>query len=112
MGVDLRLLPFDCYFKDISFSHTILSCERERALFSIIQKLETEKGEKVPEGFTSFSSGEKYGETITDPYGESVKWLNNDELIYIWDTEYPKNKAILEYLKALPRFTKIALYWH
>ncbi len=117
MGVDLYLLPFDCDDPDLSFSHTILDCERERALFGLISIISIENGIKVPDGFTGFlsrkSNGESgYGEIKEDPYGDPVKYVDADKLIEIWKSEYDKNKAILSYLKCLPNNTKVALFWH
>jgi|SRR5579859_4604678 len=60
MGVDLTLLPFDADGNSLSFSHTVLSVERRRDLWTVITDLESDI---VPEGFWSYLSREGDQET-------------------------------------------------
>lgn len=114
MGLDLRLLPFDCDQDRLSFSHTILQFCRNSELFSKIQKLNQLE---VPDGFTSFSGRADgwddtcYGETVKTPYGEPLTYTTATELASIaersqWDA------PTWAYIDALDPKTKIALYWH
>lgn len=77
MGVDLRLLPFDCDRENLAFSHTILDVERRHELWTPIAHLPQEN---VPERFTSFSSTREayedpcYGITVNNPYGGTLTY--------------------------------------
>lgn len=119
MGLDLLLLPFDADFSDLSFSHTILNCERRRDLFDAIQQ--TLRETPVPEHFRSYVSqadgrDSHYGITTETPYGESLGWVYAGDLRTF--SEHPdvldneRNRAIWAYLAQLPFRTKVALYWH
>lgn len=115
MGVDLRLLPFDAD-SGISFSHTILDCDRDYPMFDAIQELDALP---VPEGFTSFSGrcdechDTCYGKTLKDPYGSPVLYVTASLLVSVkHDQMSQKNRAIWAYLEHLAPSTKIALYWH
>jgi hypothetical protein len=117
MGLDLDLLPFDA-FDNISFSHTVLCCDRKRDLFEKILKLVTKR---VPNDFTSYLSMEDgmdhhYGRTVRTPYGDALCYTTVGALLKFKDhvcvKDNVKNKAIWAYLNALPKKTKVALYWH
>lgn len=117
MGVDLRLLPFDCDQGDFAFSHTILELGRDYDLHNEIRKL---RKMPVPQTFTSFSGRAEgyedtcYGVTNETPYGEPLEWVLAGELCAIKlskDAPY-KERAIWAYLQHLPPQTKVALYWH
>lgn len=117
MGVDLRLLPFDCDQGDFAFSHTIISFNRNYELHEAIEKLNQLP---VPKAFNSFSGRAEgwedicYGETNTTPYGDPLTYTTAGELTAItgeglrtkWDA------PTWAYLDALPPETKVALYWH
>jgi hypothetical protein len=76
---------------------------------------------KVNTTFLSFCrmvDGEySYGYTPTDAYLETVKWITVELLLKATrncaqlNKNYPRNKAAWAYLKALPKGTKIALFW-
>ena len=115
MGVDLRLLPFDAD-SSISFSHTILDCDRDYPMFDAIQEL---GALPAPKTFTSFSGRcDKchsicYGQTLEDPYGSPVLYVTASLLVSVkHDQMSQKNRAIWAYLEHLAPSTKIALYWH
>ena len=120
MGLDLSLLPFDAD-GDISFSHTILNCERRQELFEQLFQLD-EAGQKVPEKFNSYLSRDEkyedshYGLTTKTPYGEDLKYVKAVHLkAYASHPEVQDNyinRAIWAYLACLPDETKVALYWH
>jgi hypothetical protein len=122
MGVDLRLLPFEAdNAGGISFSHSILSLERRRELWDPIAKIEAAHGHDVPDGFCSFLSRGKdgdtcYGRTTTTPYGSRLKYVTAGDLKQLANhpavTDNHINQAIWAYLACLPDSTKIALYWH
>lgn len=118
MGVDLRLLPFDCDRGEFAYSHTILDCERRRSLWTAVEKL---PATPVPKGFTSFvgdrPDGESgYGVTAETPYGEPLMATTAGQLLILKDHEgvidNHKNRAIWAYLAELPPETRVALYWH
>lgn len=116
MGVDLRLLPFDCDHDDFAFSHTLLELGRNYELHAQIRQLNQFP---VPSGFTSFSGRSAnfddicYGTTVSTPYGEDLTYTTAGELCQI-----PKNyraeweRPVWAYLDALSPETKVALYWH
>jgi len=122
MGLDLRLLPFDCNNPNLSFSHTVLDCERRRGLFDVILKIEKTVGAAVPRGFASLSnrnpsSGETgYGETTRTPYGDTLMAIRVCHLLTVRKHEGAvdnwKNRAIWSYLAELPLDTQVALYLH
>ncbi len=121
MGLDLRLLPFDCDQGDFAYSHTMLDCDRGRELFAAIMGGAPGRA-AVPDGFTSFSGRHGgcqeagYGRTTTTPYGEPVEWVEVEDLLPFADhaevKDSNRNRGIWAYLKELPKRTKIALYWH
>lgn len=119
MGLDLKLLPFDGDHHDLSFSHTVLTCDRNYDLFDQIQALEETRGRLVPTGFSSYVSRDEkyeeshYGETKETPYGQPLREVEVEDLLPFrrlcadW-----KNLAIWAYLEHLPPRTKVALFWH
>lgn len=116
MGVDLRLLPFDCDQGDFAFSHTILEVGRDYDLHDKIRKL---KSMPVPPKFTSFcgdlENGETgYGVTNETPYGEALEFVLAGHLcaIPLPPDAFYRARAVWAYLKELPPHTKVALYWH
>lgn len=122
MGMDLRLLPFDWdQGESLSYSHTILSCDRDYDLFDQVEKFEPIY-RKVPKSFSCFLSrvpdgtyeGERcYGEVNTTSYGDPLKFILVSDLVKIDASKYSeRNQAIWAYLKALNPETKVALYWH
>lgn len=115
MGLDLILLPFD----HNSFSHTVLSCQRNYQLFDWIQTL---PALEVESGFQSYVSRDDkyedthYGETLETPYGDvvlytTIKHLKNvpKEIENGFDK---KTQAIWAYLRHLDNSNKVALFWH
>ena len=141
MSLDLTLLPFDGDQKDLSFSHTVLSCVSNcRDLYEEMNKFQEAIGtpnslkimgvkynpnkdeRMVPKDFTSFISRDEkyeephYGKTITDPQGTPLRWLYIKELLQ-WKNHAgvlrnQKHKAIWAYLELLDPESKVALYWH
>lgn len=116
MGVDLRLLPFDCDQGDFAFSHSILNFDGSYEFYDRINKLPQMP---VPKDFTSFCGRSEnyddtcYGRTVETPYGEHVKFALAGDLAKVnLDGDYYQQKATQAYLKALPPHTKVALYWH
>lgn len=120
MGVDLRLLPLDYEGPDITYSHTILSMERQRELWPKIEALPSTPAPR----FTSFMAireaepdkGEScYGYATKDAYGQPLRCVTADDLrkcVMRLVGLYEKNYAIGCYLSALPPETRIVLYWH
>lgn len=116
MGVDLRLLPFDCDKGDFAFSHTILELGRNYKVHHEINKLPSLP---VPKSFTSFSGKSDnyddtcYGETNTTPYGETLEYTTAGELCKVPKRiRHDWERPVWAYLEALPPETKVALYWH
>lgn len=116
MSLDLQLLPFDADHVDgFSFSHTILDCERDRALFEALLPLQ---GTPVPAQFHSFVSREvgincQYGTTTQTPYGEPLEYVTVAALLpFRARATLGKNTAVWAYLACLPPATKVALFWH
>lgn len=114
MGVDLSLLPFD----NANFSHTVLDCERRRALFEEIADL---PATPVPQPFYTFRSradhrDSHYGDTQETPYGEPLTAVQAQHLLPF--AQHPgvcndaRNRAVWAYLACLPPETQIALFWH
>lgn len=110
MGIDLTLLPFDCDYEYLVFSHTVLQLPRDYALFD---KIRDTPQKEVPAGFTSYVSQDDayeeshYGETIEDPYGDKLRYTTAGEL---------KRCGIAgptgAYVNELPDDNKVALFWH
>ena len=123
MGLDLSLLPIESDIPSIKlcFSHSILSCERDRNLFEFI--INCKNKFDVPEYFKCHLSrdeetGETKYDTLThDAYGEKIKSINADDLQNIFYTFGNRNElhfrniCIQKYLGELPSNTKIVLYW-
>lgn len=74
-----------------------------------------------PESFHTFVSRSKdgepcYGQTAETPYGEPLECVRAHDLIPALETiaepEWFRLHAAINYLRALPPDTKIALYWH
>ena len=109
MGVDLKLLPFDCDLEMLSFSHTVLNVVRDYALFDRIKEI---PAIRVPRDFTSYLSRDNayeephYGDTTEDPYGDPVRYVLAGDL-----------KAVCipgptgSYINALSDDNKVALFW-
>ena len=118
MGVDLLLLPIDYESKQLSFSHTVLSCERDYMLFEEIQGLLISLSTPIPDNLTTFVGRREgvedtcYGGTITDPYGDQIRCVSVKWLLQVTLEKIGRNKAIWAYLECLPPETKVALYWH
>lgn len=120
MGVDLRLLPLDYEGPDITYSHTVLSFERQSRLWTKIEELPTTPAPR----FTSFvaiigagpNKGEScYGYAEKDAYGAPLRCVTADALrhcVMKLQNLRPRNHAIGCYLSALPPETRIVLYWH
>ena len=109
MGVDLKLLPFDCDMEILSFSHTVLNVRRSYELFEHIRALPSYC---VPKGFTSYLSRDDayeethYGDTTEDPYGDPVRCVLASDLKIIG---IPGPTGA--YINALDDDNKIALFW-
>ena len=117
MGLDLRLLPFDCDNGDFAYSHTILSCDRDSQLFDAIRELNQLS---VTGRFYTFTGRQEgfedvcYGNTQKTPYGEPVKFAIAGDLYRCFRNSGGTgvNSAIRAYLQCLEPQTKVALYWH
>ena len=110
MGVDLRLLLFDCDLDGLHFSHTILDVRRDGNLWDVIDEFEQFP---VPDDFTSFSCGNQegceethYGNTAETPYGERLTYTTAKNLKGI----ALKPAAVAAYINALDDDAKVALY--
>lgn len=117
MGLDLYLLPFECDQETISFSHSILNCDRNYPLFEKIEKLDEQPVEKHFSSYLSRNDDYEephYGKTTETPYGEPLGWVKREKLLTFQKeaAQTPRCYAIWEYLNALPENTKVALYWH
>lgn len=122
MGVDLTLLPFDCDYDDLSYSHVVLNLERRGDLWTPIQRLEDANQRRVPERFMSYLSRDEeyeephYGRTTETPYGDPLLYVTSAELLTLSEhegvTDNAKNRATWAYLRELPKETKVALYWY
>lgn len=117
MGLDLTLLPFDPW---LSFSHTVLSCERSAMLFCKINDVEEEVGECIPLSFSCHLGRDKegntaYGPVSTTPYGHFLRHVPAGSLVAINEFRVApnrKNRAIWAYLSTLEPETRVALFWH
>lgn len=114
MGIDAIFLPIECDTDVITYSHSILRLERNRALWDEINKLEPRKlGKTLNCYLARREDGEtQYGEVNEDNYGEALTYLYTQELALI-DDEFIEgvNKAVWGYLKELPPSTKIVIFW-
>ena len=115
MGLDLRLLPFDCDRGEFAYSHTILNLD-DRGVYACIEELNQLP---VPENFTSFTGKQPnyddrcYGPTTDTPYGERLTYTTAGELCSIpLERRSEYWRPTWAYLEALPPETKIALFWH
>lgn len=124
MGLDLTLLPFDCDSSILSFSHTVLSCERRGDLFDAIRVIEEKHGHDTPERFSCYlgihdketCGARGYSQVTQTPYGKRLQFLLVSELFPLFThrdvQDDAKNRAIWAYLSQLPPDTKVALFWH
>jgi hypothetical protein len=116
----------------LNFSHTMLSLERRRELWPLIEKIPKLKvGEEFRKSFTSYLStipdgtkeGEEcYGHVRETPYGDDLEWVEagllskvlSDFNQNIEEEKYlPKqNAAAAAYLAGLESDTPVGLYWH
>lgn len=119
MGLDLRLLPFEGSLgESAAFSHSVLSCDRNYDVFDAVQEIETQRGRDVPRDFHTFLSRDDkyeeshYGNTQETPYGNRLKEVEVEDLLPIRGITTGRNRAVWDYLSALPPRTRIALYWH
>ena len=109
MGVDLKLLPFDCDLEMLSFSHTVLNVRRNYELFERIRALPSIR---APKQFTSYLSRDAdyeephYGVTTEDPYGDPVRCVLAGDLKTIG---IPGPTGA--YIDALDDDNKVALFW-
>ena len=109
MGVDLKLLPFDCDLEMLSFSHTVLNVVRDYALFDRIKEI---PAIRVPRDFTSYLSRDDayeephYGDTTEDPYGDQVRCVLAGDLKTVG---IPGPTGA--YINALDDDNKVALFW-
>ena len=117
MGLDLRLLPFDAE-GSIKFAHTVLDVWRRSELWDAIDALPQRA---APEDFSSFvataADGDlRYGVMDVDAYGEPLMTTTAGDLSTLWlhpgVRDNNKNRAIWDYLAALPPETRVALDWH
>ncbi len=117
MGIDLTLLPFSYE----TSSHSVLQLMHRRELWCPIEDIELEHGIHVPDGFMSYlgrnEDGETtFGETLTTPYGERMKYLTAGQLLPLRNhpaaQDNDVNRAVWAYLAELDPTTKVALYWH
>lgn len=120
MGLDLALLPFDFEHEILSYSHSVLSCERRSALFRAIATHCLSDQKQVPSNFASYlGRGENeehaYGKTLETPYGDPLFHVSVENLLRVSShkdvLDNSKNRAIWAYLKELPPETRVALYW-
>ena len=109
MGVDLKLLPFDCDLEMLSFSHTVLNVDRDYMLFDKIKELPSAP---VREDFTSYLSRDDayeephYGDTTEDPYGDPVRYVLAGDLKTV-GIQGPTGA----YIDVLDDDNKVALFW-
>jgi len=119
MGLDLRILPQ--YAIGADFSHDILECDGDTEMFDFIKNVEKRNGRKVPRnGINSFSgTGEDgehcYGQTIQTAYGEDMISVQAGELsdaLIDYQSESWRNRAVISFIKELPKELEVFLYWH
>lgn len=113
MGLDLTLI-FQTNPNSKCFHSTDkLSFTRNYDLFDKIQKI---KAEPIPTEIIFY-----YGDAKTkiDSYGDALKYIKAGDLAKVEYIDEPwndfflaYNKAILEFVRALPPETMIVLYWH
>ena len=118
MGVDLTLLPFDADF----YSHTMLQVERRRELWPKVTALDSAPLALVSKDFHCYLARDRNGETRygtlprEDPYGTPYRCTTAGALSKLWtDPEVRdnvRNRAIWDYLAALPPDTRVVLHWH
>jgi hypothetical protein len=133
MSIDLTLLPFNNDLEPNSYSHTVLPLQtNSRDLFEDIGNLMTIESQSiefitdqnlsgdVPKGFHSYigrSEGgdTQYGECVTDAYGDQIRWVRASVLqglkYHDGVIRNPLNILAWGYINALPKETKVALYW-
>lgn len=117
MGMDLRLLPFSHDGENgFCFSHAILPTLRDDGIYAAIRR--TQQFD-VSDKFNSFlsrgSDGKPcYGATTTTPYGDRLTYTSAQEIIKAVEPFklVGITKAAIDYLRALPANTKVALFWH
>src|SRR5260221_3049115 len=105
MGVDLRLLPFDCDQSDFIYSQTVLSCNRFWVLFHEIEKLPSHEIVGEFRSFCGRIPDSAYDPTKETPYGTKLRYTTVQDLLsidrYLVNDSYV-NKAIWAYLAEVP----------
>lgn len=112
MGVDLSLYPVKYSLEtgeELSFS--ILSLERRRELWPLIEEIESHPVKEATGHF-----GDNYRTITKDPYGTPLRYVRAKDLLALQDNEAVQdnnlNRAAWAYLSAIAPETKIILYWH
>lgn len=116
MSIDLTLLLL--IGEDYWAAHSMLDLRQRGELWPEINCLPQID---IPQPLNCYMgtmpNGERgYGETLTDSYGDHLKWVTAADLLTLKDHEAIqdnwKNSAIWEYLTQMPPQWKIVLYWH
>jgi len=122
MGLDLKLIPVDCDSVKQAWGHTLLTLDRDRGLWEAIKRVPSMEFRRdfncyvadIPDGKWGGESG--YGNVTEDALGEPLSFVYADELGRVVDLEImgeksPHNVPAFAYIKALPKNTKVILYW-
>ena len=117
MGLDLKLLPL--LGRDYWASHDMLRLERNRELWSEIEKLPRNP---IPQALSCYqavspTTGDPcYGDVERDPYGTPLTYITAADLLSLKNHEAVQgdwmNRAVWAYLAEMPGDWPIVLYWY
>lgn len=122
MGIDLKLLIVDGYMSDeFSFSHTIMEFGRIYDVFELLDKKAFFRDIKLATYLATISNGPMTGEycygVITEtPYGNKLTYIYAKDLIEVmkyYEGHFNFNtRACIAYVRELPSYNLIGLYYH
>lgn len=111
MGVDLSLIVENYPGIRIFLGVERLILDRDYELQGHIKKLDAKL---LPKTIKFIEYSEEPAESSqTDPYGQPLRTVTASQIASIrYTPQSAKNKAVLAYMRALPKKTKILLWWH
>lgn len=107
MGVDLSVLPIK---KRTNNAQSVLSFQRDSALFEEIERIEKSNGTPLEKAVWG-NFGDKYSSQIRNPYLSTITRLEPSDFLDVF-SNYSINNSILSFLRSLPSDYEILLYWH
>lgn len=114
MGIDLRLIIVRDRHREWWLERNTLDLDRDYALHHRIKEAETPK--QLPQNVTLSVYDEERGLCTTkdDSYGEPLTWIESKAFGSVpIVTEYSNwNRAVITFLKMLPRDIAVVLWWH